>query len=55
MEDRRLTADAVRADVGAGVDGGAAVEQEPGGVEEAVFGGDVKQGRALQGEQAAAE
>jgi hypothetical protein len=54
MEDRSLTADAARIDVGAGVNVGAAVEKEARSVEETVFGGDVKQGSAPEGEQPAA-
>ena len=54
VEDRRLTADTVSVDVGAGVHVGAAVEQEARGVEETVFSGDVEEGCASEKEQAAA-
>ena len=52
MEDRRLTADAARVDVGGGVDVRAAVEEKAGGVEKAIFGGDVEEGCAPESEQA---
>jgi hypothetical protein len=54
VEDRGLTADAAGVNVGTGVNVGAAVEEQAGGVEEAVFGGDVEEGCAPEGEQAAA-
>jgi hypothetical protein len=54
VEDRGLTADSVGVHVGAGVNVGAAVKEEAAGVEETVFGGDVEEGCATEGEQAAA-
>ena len=54
MEDRGLTADATGIDVGAGVNVGAAVEEEAGRIEEAVFRGDVEESCAPEYEQAAA-
>ena len=54
MEDRRLTADAGRVDVGPRVDVGAAIEEQTRRVEEAVFRGDVEECCAPEGEQAAA-
>jgi hypothetical protein len=54
VKDWGLTADAVGVDVGAGVDLGAAVEEETGGVEEAVFGSDVEERCATKRQQAPA-
>ncbi len=54
MEHRRLTTDAARVNVGTGVDVRTAVEEEAGGVEEAVFGGNVEEGCASKSEQAPA-
>ena len=54
VKDRGLSADTVRANIGAGVDIGTAIEEEPSGIQKAVFGGDVKESRATKGEEAAA-
>jgi hypothetical protein len=49
-----LAADAIGARFGEGVNIGAAIEEETGRVEEAVFGSDVEEGRATESEDAAA-
>ena len=54
VEDRRLAAHSVGVDISASVDVGAAIEEAAGGVQKAVFGGDVEKRRATQGEQVAA-
>ena len=54
MKDRGLAADAIGVHFGAGVNISAAIEEETGTVEEAVFGGDVEEGRATESEYAAA-
>jgi len=54
VKDRGLAADAIEVPFGAGVNIGAAIEEEAGRVEEAVFGGDVEEGRAAESEYAAA-
>ncbi len=46
VEDRRLAAYPVGVDISASVDVGAAIEEEAGGVQKAVFGGDVEKRRA---------
>jgi hypothetical protein len=54
VKDWRLPTDAVYVDIGPGVDIGTPVEEKTRTVEEAVFGGDVEERCATQGEQAAA-
>jgi hypothetical protein len=53
VKDRSLSADAVGVHVGAGVDISSTIEEQASGVEETVFGGDVEESRAAEGEQAA--
>jgi len=50
VKDRGLSADTVRANIGASVDIGTAVDEEASGIKEAIFGGDVKESRATKRE-----
>ena len=51
VKDWSLSADAVGVDIGVGVDVGATVEKQSGGVEEAIFGRDMQQGCAAEEKQ----
>lgn len=53
MEDRRLTADAVCVNLGAGIHIRSAVKKNPAGVHETVFGGDVEKSTATNSHQTA--
>src|SRR5689334_2637428 len=53
VKDRGLSAHTLGIYIGPGVDVSPAIEEEASGIEEAIFGGDVEEGRATQREQAA--